>query len=301
MGNNIESLKESQIIRSRMIAELGCIPTSIMRRLPSRSAIDKSGENKSYTNSNMEVQKRLHPLLRLTGLSAQNQGVRAGALSRFPWEIGRLITLFYTKKGDTVYDPFAGHNSRMQLVYECERNYIGVDICKEFMVKNREVKASVEKTSRGALLPNKSSIRLIEGSSANVPSVINNSCDFTITSPPYWDLEYYGDEPEQLGTCKTYETFLKKITPHITENFRILKPGAFCCWFVNDFVKKNVFYPYHSDLIPLFCTAGFLPFTIYIVDMGSPLGAIFAQSIIKSRRFAKQHEYCLVFQKPITK
>lgn len=28
----------------------------------------------------------------------------------------------------------------------------------------------------------------------------DNGCgDFTITSPPYYNLEHYGDEPEQLG------------------------------------------------------------------------------------------------------
>ena len=32
--------------------------------------------------------------------------------------------------------------------------------------------------------------------------------DLAITSPPYWDIETYGDEPEQLGKQQTFQDFM---------------------------------------------------------------------------------------------
>jgi len=183
----------------------------------------------------------------------------------------------------------------MQLVYECNRNYIGVDISKEFMKNNREIRDFL--LSENNLIKSDATITLIEGSSSKV-NLPSNHADFTITSPPYWDIEYYGDEPEQLGKKQTYDSFLDSLSLHIQENYRILKPGSFCAWFVNDFRKNNIFYPYHSDLIYFFQEVGFEIISIYIVDLGNTFGEIFVQQIEKSKIFPKRHEYCLLFQKP---
>ena len=72
--------------------------------------------------------------------------------------------------------------------------------------------------------------------------------DVTITSPPYYNIERYGDEQEQLGKAKTYEAFLEELGEVAKENCRVLKPGAFAAWFVNDFRKDWRFYPYHMDV-----------------------------------------------------
>ena len=85
--------------------------------------------------------------------------------------------------------------------------------------------------------------------------------------------------------------------PHVEENYRILKRGTYCCWFINDFRKDKVFYPYHVDLYKLFIDVGFTPFNIYIVDLGNPVNAAFVQDIIKNKILPKKHEYILVFKK----
>ena len=82
--------------------------------------------------------------------------------------------------------------------------------------------------------------------------------DFTITSPPYWDIEYYGDEPEQLG-ARGYDGFLTELSAVMRENFRCLKPAAYCIWCVNDFRTYSMFFPYHehtarSCAVSDFCT-----------------------------------------------
>jgi len=248
----------------------------------------------SFSLGDQAEDRRQRDLFAVSGMSC-----RSGGLSRFPQNIGKLIVQFHCPEGGIVYDPFAGHNSRMELVYNIDRNYVGVDVSHEFMEANRELQTILFENDkkRLGLYKKTTTINLIEGSSSKV-DLPNDYADFTITSPPYWDLEYYGEEPEQLGRAKTYESFMEFLLKHIEENYRILKPGSFCAWFINDFTKNGIFYPYHVDLCTYFKKAGFVIHNVYIIDLGQPIAAAFVRTMVSSKRFPKRHEYCIMTRKP---
>ena len=300
-GKNVKSLRVSRRFRSDFISKYGFVPCSILinDRHSTKDVLDVARDTgRRYSDQRLRCKDENDFQLKKGFDEAfyfSRRGALHGALSTFPQNIGRLMVEFFCPLDGIVYDPFAGHNSRMQLVYGCQRHYIGVDISKEFMKYNFLVRNELLKPK--GFFKNEATITLIEGSSAKVDRVESSYADFTLTSPPYWDIEYYGDEPEQLGNAKTYEDFLNLIFPHVQENFRILKLGAYCCWFINDFFKEKIFYPYHCDLYYLFVDAGFTPDNIYIVDLGQPLQAAYVQQIEKAKRFPKRHEYCLVFRK----
>lgn len=309
MPKDVESLIKSKKTRKEFISKFGYVPTSILRReiKKDNAVIDLSYENnRSYKFIAKEQKKKITYKINTKALmnsfGYSGAGVSGGqnkksVLSIFPQNIGRICLNFYCPENGTVYDPFSGHNSRMQLVYETNRNYIGVDISKTFYKDNVKIKDILMKTNKETLFKKTSDITLYNKSSCNVHEVKSNFADFTITSPPYWDIEFYGDEDKQLGKSKTYKIFLSNIYNHIEENYRILKEGTFSCWFVNDFIKKGKYYSYHSDLIPLFQKAGFELHTIYIVDLGRSMQEMFLNSVLSSKRFPKIHEYCLVFKK----
>jgi|GEM_PF-5275392 len=304
-GKNVESLKKSRAIREEFLLRFGQIPSSILRYDRRMDIEDPviSEHGRSYTETFTPTSKDFSDptaFLKEHNFHISGSGVKKGALSTFPHNIGRIVIEVLSERGDIIYDPFAGHNSRMQLCFEAWRNYWGVDVCIEFMTHNR-VLADYLMTGQYKDSPfqerNPCEIRLFVGSSNNVPFG-DSLADFTITSPPYWDVEYYGDEAEQLGNCKTYKSFLMHLLDHMNENYRVLKPGAFCCWFINDFRRKGIFYPYHIDVFRLLEQAGFMPWNIYIVDLGSSLGECFLQKIMETKIFAKRHEYCVVVRKP---
>ena len=110
-----------------------------------------------------------------------------------------------------------------------------------------------------------------------------------LTSPPYYDIEYYGDEEKQLGKCKTYEDFIDDITVILLKCYECLKPTGFCCWSVNDFRRKGIFHPYHSDIIQAYLKVGFRLHDIVITDLGYPIGAAFATQLEEQQRTAKRH------------
>ncbi|KKL14688.1 hypothetical protein LCGC14_2513130, partial [marine sediment metagenome] len=189
-GKNVASLRKSDQIRADFIMKYGCVPDTILkhnRAASSKGAIllercyeDQQNRKlkRAGTKGNIELQKRFY--------SASGKNVRAekmAALSTFPQDIGKLIVDFYCPKDGIVYDPFSGHNSRMELVFKTNRHYVGVDISKKFMEANHQIMEKLFKWE--GFFKSDKIIKLINSSSAKV-DLPDNYGDFTITSPPYW-------------------------------------------------------------------------------------------------------------------
>lgn len=229
--------------------------------------------------------------------AASSISVRDGvSLSTFPPNIAKRIVNMYSQKGNIILDPYAGHNSRMQATYELSRNYIGYDICKEFMEFNREVAKTITEKD-GKLFTNDCTITLKEQSSEKLEEA-DNSVDMIYTSPPYWNTEYYGPEKEQLGLCKTYEEFIDKLTVTISECYRVLKSDKYCIFNINDFRRKGVFHPYHADVIKAFQKVGFKMHDVIIIKWHYTIMACFASQLDDRQQTAKIHEFLVVGKKP---
>lgn len=287
-GKNSEALRKSRESHARLKMLFGgTMPESIMLHDKRDMALDLMADARGYS-------KTEKPRLSGTRFRVSGTGCGAGALSRFPQNVGRTLLLLYTKPGDVVVDPFAGHNSRMELCITNGRRYIGQDISRKFMAANRAILKILQ--SRRTLVNGVSDCTLFEGDSRKMQAP--DACgDFTITSPPYWNIEEYGDEPGQLGKL-TYKEFLEGLYQVMRENFRCLKPGAFCVWCVNDFRRNGKFYPYHEHTARGLRKAGFVQWDIAITDLGSSMGACFPNQIMERKILPKRHEYALIFRKP---
>lgn len=298
-GKSIAAIDFSRDLRNQLVVMFGgedLVPTSVMRHklratnkeedaaVADRGLYEKK-VNGEYKSKDATLSKSQRRAFHISG-----SGCGSGALSRFPHEIGRSLLLLYTEPYCVVFDPFAGHNSRMEMCVKAGRNYIGCDLSTEFMKHN--VKRAEFLRDRS-----KQSITLHHVDSRKVP-VKSRSADFTITSPPYYDIEYYGDESEQLGKCDSYESFLDELQGVMRENFRVLKHGSHCVWFVNDFRKGGVFHSYHTDTIDRMRGVGFVHTDVVIVDLGRAIRDCFTSQIVKTKIIPKRHEYALVFQKP---
>lgn len=289
-GKGLSALDSSRDNRNALIAMFGGkqnLPSSVMlaqKRIPT-DEVDAPAKLRSYTSTT----RYKGPV---KAFEVSGRGCAKGALSTFPQNIGRSMVLMYSEPGDTVFDPFAGHASRMELCVRSGRHYIGCDASKEFMIFNRELAGRLRDEFPVA------NIKLIEGDSRKIP-IADEVGNFTITSPPYWDIEYYGDEEFQMSNCQTYKDFLDSMQLVMNENYRALKPGAFAVWFINDFRKKGKFYYYHVDILRLGQRAGFIGHDIIITDFGRGFRDIFISQTIEQRILPKRHEYGIVFRKPL--
>jgi len=319
MAKNDESLIKSREVRSKILSKYGEIPKSIYKpdyswgkhviefeeRKQHNIAIKKH-KTISYGNTveielqdgtKKEVEIKSQQQWNAYNASSKSIRGKTGGLSTFPPALAKRIVLFYSNKGDTVLDPCAGHNSRMQVTYELERNYIGYDISKEFMEFNEKIKAEITGGgSQSLMFTPKNSIVLKEKSSEKLDEE-DNSINMVYTSPPYWDLEYYGEEEGQIGYNHTYEEFLGGLGRIVNECYRVLKSDSYCIFNVNDFRKNGVMYTYHSDVIDLFKKAGFKMHDVIIVEWASAMGACFASQVEERKITAKSHEYLIIGKK----
>lgn len=294
MPKDLESLLESRDRRAEIKSKYGFIPTSIIvAEKEVFKAGDLQAEERNYASTtNAEMGSVAFSVFDVSGQSCRG---KSGALSRYPQNIGRYLVKMYSEEGDAILDPFAGHNSRMELVYKLNRHYIGYDISHTFMEANRAWQVKLEGGDQGLLFKPENFIRLIEDDARNI--CLDNPADMVLTSPPYYDLEWYGDEPGQLGACDTYAEFLKGVKVILGKCREFLKDGGFCCWSINDFRRGGAFYPYHSDIIRLYQEVGFRLHDITITDLGYPIGAAFATQLEGQKRTAKRHEYTIIGKK----
>jgi DNA modification methylase len=217
-------------------------------------------------------------------------GARKGGLSQAPYNILVFYYKFYSKPGDLIFDPFAGQGAQMQAAWRLQRRYIGYDVSQEFLDFMRKVRVELRIDDR---------VQVLDHDSRKV-DLEDNSVDMVgWTSPPYWDIEDYGDDKRQAGRAQTYDEFMGTMKEIIHECCRVVKPGGFIVWNVMDFRKGGRFYNYHGDTIQLFNSNpyGVRQWDCHIMDWGASFGQTFLYSFIKKYLVPRQHEYTLIFRK----
>jgi site-specific DNA-methyltransferase (adenine-specific) len=105
--------------------------------------------------------------------------------------------------------------------------------------------------------------RLINGDSRDLSFLDDDSIHLVVTSPPYWKLKRYNDNPDQLGHIPDYEAFLfelEKVWRHV---YRALVPGGRLVCVVGDVCVarrnfgRHLVFPLHSDISVICRRIGF--------------------------------------------
>lgn len=105
--------------------------------------------------------------------------------------------------------------------------------------------------------------KLINGDARDLSFIPDESVHLAITSPPYWNLKKYNDNPGQMGHIADYEGFLaelKKVWMHV---FRILVPGGRLVCVVGDVCVarrrfgRHLVFPLHADICVMCRQIGF--------------------------------------------
>ena len=68
--------------------------------------------------------------------------------------------------------------------------------------------------------------RLINGDARDLSFLPDESIHLVVTSPPYWNLKRYNENPDQLGHVNDYESFLSELEKVWREAFRVIVPGG---------------------------------------------------------------------------
>ncbi|GBD95939.1 DNA adenine methyltransferase YhdJ [bacterium BMS3Abin06] len=96
--------------------------------------------------------------------------------------------------------------------------------------------------------------RLINGDARNLSFLDDNSVHLVVTSPPYWNLKQYNENPDQLGHINDYEYFVSELEKVWHEIYRILVPGGRLVCVVGDVCVarrkfgRHLVFPLHADI-----------------------------------------------------
>lgn len=96
--------------------------------------------------------------------------------------------------------------------------------------------------------------RLIEGDARELSFIPDESIHLVVTSPPYWILKKYRENPGQLGHIEDYEEFIEELSKVWEHCYRILVPGGRLVCVVGDVCLsrrefgRHVVVPLHADI-----------------------------------------------------
>lgn len=177
-------------------------------------------------------------------------------------DVSRLIR-FFTKRGGVVLDPFVGVGSTLKACAIEGRKGIG------FELNPRYVSLTLDRLQLEVrdLFATTDQQRVIEGDARGlIQDLSENSVDFVVTSPPYWNILHkqdhkvrqerlkhdldtkYGDDSRDLGNIHDYATFLEVLASILGGCGRVLKPKKYMVVIVSDFRDKSKFVLFHADI-----------------------------------------------------
>ena len=179
-------------------------------------------------------------------------------------DVGRLIG-FFTKRGESVIDPFCGVGSTNKAAAINGRNSTGIDL------SDRWIGLCLERMEKevGELAEGES--EFICGEASREIEMLNEEgrkYQFLVTSPPYWSIlnkaadhkvkqerlanelaTNYGDDDDDLANIDDYEEFLDRLSSILLGCWELLDPGRYAAVIVSDFRHGPRYYPFHSHLI----------------------------------------------------
>lgn len=207
---------------------------------------------------------------------------------------------FFTKSGMRVLDPFAGIGSTLVASKRTGRIGYGVELNPKYY---ELMKLRVPDFQENIF--NTTSERIDE---LNLPSM-----DFSISSPPYWDVlkrstrdfhetreergrdKYYSEQELDVGNIENYEEFIIRTTGIYLKVLDLLKPGGYLVVIVKNVKKGGKLFPIAWDLARELAKFAVLKDEkIWIQDKVGLAPYGYPYSWVSNIL----HHYCLIFQKP---
>ena len=177
-------------------------------------------------------------------------------------DVSRLVR-FFTKPDDTVLDPFVGVGSTLKACAIERRKGIG------FELNPKYAELAVQRIDNEIkdLFSIKEKQQVFTGDARDlIKELPEDSIDFLVTSPPYWNILHkedhkvrqgrksdgldtkYSNSKLDLGNITDYNEFLEELTSILGSCGRVLKPDKYMAIVVSDFRDKSNYVMFHAHL-----------------------------------------------------
>ncbi len=201
-----------------------------------------------------------------------------------------ILLSWFSAKGHSVIDPFAGGSVRGIISNALGRRYTGIDLRAEQVAAN---------TAQGEqILPEENQPHWICGDSSEVLPTLGELYDFCLSCPPYADLEKYSDDPRDISNME-YTDFLRVYSSIIRALYDRMKENTFVAWVVGEVRAPSGSYRnFVADTIGAFRAAGFSYYNeIILVNVAGSAPIRAGRVFAGSRKVCKIHQNVLIFVK----
>ena len=209
-------------------------------------------------------------------------------VSIFDPVICEVLYNWFVPKNGTILDPFAGGSVRGIVSNHLGYNYTGVELREE------QVDANIQ---QGIDIVSENRPNWICGDSNQILDGIDGQFDFVFSCPPYYDLERYCDDPNDLSNM-SFNKFNDIYESIIYKSCRLLRNNRFACFVVGNCRDKNGFM---MDLvgttIRAFEKAGVKFYNDIILRNVIGSGSMRAEGNMRYKKVVKIHQNILVFCK----
>jgi DNA modification methylase len=183
----------------------------------------------------------------------------------FSYSDAQNLITFFTRRGDSVLDPFAGIASTLKACALSKRLGTGIELNEEYCDWSQERLRDEVPPAQLAQYPQ----RILRGDARAVVGILKEDAfDFILTSPPYWRILSkppdskasqsaalrngtlaYGDDPRDFASIERYEDFVPQMAEFLLSLRRVLGPRRYLAAIVADFRDGAVLHSYQADLI----------------------------------------------------
>jgi len=125
----------------------------------------------------------------------------------------------------------------------------------------------------------------------------DNTYNFVHSNPPFFSLEEYSDNPDDLSGLGSYDKWLLAMVDMAKEAERILKPEGLANFVLNDYRKDSYLINMHADFMAAVLKGTNLKMWDMVVSEVISQALRFRKHDYEKRRTVKCHEYIMTFKK----
>lgn len=246
--------QEQTLVEQDALAKVN--PKSKKRKKPVNSLNDLSAKEWIAETVSVWIQKGL-------GRNHKNAQIEREHPAPFSYQDVARLVRFFTKKGQTVLDPFAGVGSTLKAAALEGRKGIGIELNARYVkLAKKRIKTEID-DAPGVCWDQ----QIYHGDATTVlPKLEEKSVNLVLTSPPYWNILHksdhkvnqervkngldvkYSSDLKDLGNIPVYPEFLEKLADILALCHPLLTDKGHMCIVVGDFRNKSRYYMFHADL-----------------------------------------------------
>ena len=225
----------------------------------------------------------------------------AGYWGNFVPQIPYQMMRRYTKKGDWILDAFAGCGTTLIEGQRLGRNTIGIELQPEIAARARSIVA--KEPNRNQVV---SEIVVGDSSSIDYSSILRGfdrkTVQLLILHPPYWDIIRFSEDPRDLSTASSIESFLEMMGRVIDNAASVLDKGRYLVLVIGDKYARGEWVPLGFRTMSEVLSRDFTLKSIIVKNFEETTGKRQQKELWRYRAlvggfYIFKHEYVMVFRK----